>query len=352
MLYGENFEQALKLAESALSTMRDKGVSPNPNNFTIWFHYHSGKYPDLTRALDDLLEAGAGVSDAQCVEIFHRFFTFEEEGAVVSDTADKVESQLALIVEYLETAESGAAEYGSALEAFSGQVRDADQDVDIKGLVGTILSETRAMAEQSRGLEEKLSASSQEIQQLKGALEEMRHEAMTDALTGIPNRKHFDVELRRAAMAAKEKEEELCLLMIDIDYFKRFNDNHGHVVGDNVLKLLGATLKENIKGRDTAARYGGEEFAVILPDTRLSDAVQLADKIRQHVAEKRVINRRTGEELGRITISIGVGRLVQDEPLGQLIARTDEALYTAKREGRNKVVSEEEVEDPRLSFHA
>jgi diguanylate cyclase len=129
--------------------------------------------------------------------------------------------------------------------------------------------------------------------------------------------------------------------MVDIDHFKQFNDAHGHQMGDQVLRLIGSTLTLSVKGQDTPARYGGEEFAIILPRTRLDDAVTLAEQIRKTVATKRVTKKNTGEALGKITLSLGVAMLRAQEPLGDLIMRADEALYAAKRGGRNRVVSEE-----------
>lgn len=109
------------------------------------------------------------------------------------------------------------------------------------------------------------------------------------------------------------------------------------------------TLKESIKGRDTAARYGGEEFVILLPETRLEDAVVLADIIRERVRRKRIVNRSTGQDMGEITVSIGVGLFVPGELPGDLFIRADAALYQAKNEGRNRVVSEIMLKAPSLA---
>ncbi|MCH8835800.1 MAG: GGDEF domain-containing protein, partial [Proteobacteria bacterium] len=126
-------------------------------------------------------------------------------------------------------------------------------------------------------------------------------------------------------------------------------DTYGHQVGDQVLKLLGSTLTACIKGQDTAARYGGEEFAIILPRTSLKDALTVAENIRRAVGTKRVVNRTTGEDLGTITVSIGAGRFEYGEPVSQLISRADEALYMAKHNGRDRVVSQDQVRDAALN---
>ena len=136
----------------------------------------------------------------------------------------------------------------------------------------------------------------------------------------------------------------LCLLMIDVDHFKQFNDTYGHQTGDQVIRLLAQTLRDNIKGRDTAARYGGEEFSVILPRTNLASARQLADAIRNNVRQKNVISEIDGARIEKVTVSIGIGNFEFGEPLGHLIKRADQALYLAKQNGRDCVVTEDELD--------
>ena len=364
MEQSESPEQAKEFARSALSLMIAKKIAANPNNFTVWFHYFSNKYPDLRRTLDILLSNDQEFTASRNAEIFEKFFTFDGERtaidgertafdgekATISEAAGNIEMELVEVLKYLGLAGDGAAEYGKVLEAFSGEIAEQKGEGELKSLVTSILSSTRDMEARNKKLEVKLNASSTEVRQLRDDLEGMRVEAMTDALTGIASRKLFDLELKRAAMEAMEQGEELCLLMLDIDRFKKFNDRYGHLVGDQVLKLLGATLTQCVKGQDTAVRYGGEEFCVILPGTGPKDAVKLAEKIRQRVSGKKVISRKTGEDLGKITISIGVGAFDFGEPLSQFIARSDGALYTAKRTGRDRVVSQDEVQDKELAF--
>ena len=168
----------------------------------------------------------------------------------------------------------------------------------------------------------------------------MRTEALTDPLTTLANRKFFDAELGKAVAEAKERREPLTLLMCDVDHFKAFNDKFGHVTGDQVLRLVATSVKQNVKGRDIAARYGGEEFAVVLPKTAMPQAITVADQIRHAVMTKELMKRSSGERLGRVTISIGVALLRASDTTQALIERADECLYAAKRNGRNRVISE------------
>ena len=132
--------------------------------------------------------------------------------------------------------------------------------------------------------------------------------------------------------------------MFDIDHFKSFNDTYGHLTGDQVLRLVAISLKQTIKGQDITARYGGEEFAVVLPNTGISQALTVADHIRRAVMAKELKKKSTGELLGRVTISVGVSILRRGDTTDSLIERADACLYTAKRNGRNRVICETDSE--------
>ncbi len=179
---------------------------------------------------------------------------------------------------------------------------------------------------------------------MREEVEETRREATTDGLTGLANRRLFDLRVREDVNRAADTEEDLCLLMLDIDHFKKSNDTFGHLIGDHVLKLLATILRAGLKGKDLAARYGGEEFGVLLPQTNLNNAVKVAEGIREQISKKKVVNRSTGQDLGKITLSVGVSRFRPGEHMNDFIERADMSLYAAKKSGRNKVLSEDDLE--------
>jgi len=157
--------------------------------------------------------------------------------------------------------------------------------------------------------------------------------AHIDRLTLLYNRRYFDDVLTREAERARRYSQPLCLLLLDIDFFKKVNDVHGHPKGDQVLTEIASIISDNIRMIDIAARYGGEEIAVILPETELDNALTAAEKLREAIEKDSPL--RTGLD---ITVSIGVSCFVsEDDAVKNMIARSDAALYQAKKNGRNRV---------------
>lgn len=169
----------------------------------------------------------------------------------------------------------------------------------------------------------------------------LRSQTFSDGLTGIANRRHFDVAIEKETRRAMRTSSPLSLLMIDIDHFKDYNDHYGHQQGDGCLIRVAAELAAMLqRPTDLLARYGGEEFAAILPDTDAAQALRMAEAIREHVAGLRIPHAKTGNEVKHITISIGIAtQHPQQQPtISALIGDADRALYLAKGAGRNRVM--------------
>ena len=169
--------------------------------------------------------------------------------------------------------------------------------------------------------------------QLSEALRLVRHEAETDALTGQPNRRALDELLRQQVQVAAAAGRPFSVLLLDIDHFKLVNDTHGHGAGDDTLRAFAQRVREHLRQGDTCARYGGEEFVVVLPGTTLVSALEVAERLRQGVAEASLMS----VPLVRATVSIGAAQHLPGESVEQLLARADTAVYAAKRGGRNQV---------------
>lgn len=169
--------------------------------------------------------------------------------------------------------------------------------------------------------------------QLSAALQLVQHEADTDVLTGAPNRRALDELLRQQVGVAGMTGRAFSVLLLDIDHFKAVNDTHGHGAGDDTLRAFAQRVREHLRQGDTCARYGGEEFVVVLPGTTLVAALEVAERLRQGVADASLIS----VPLVRATVSIGAAQHLPGESVEQLLGRADSAVYAAKRSGRNQV---------------
>ena len=323
--------------------MADRKIPATPQNYLVWYTYVSGREPDLIRAIDKMIADGADFDDFENAELFEKFFGFTTEGARIQEASDRIDSSVKNVSQFLSEASESTETFKSSLEVSLLQIRNAGNADELQNVVGVLQQETNQMLNCSRALEDQLKSTTSEIDTLRRNFEEVRREAMTDALTGIANRKYFDIHLRTSMLHSMENGRPLSLVLVDIDHFKNFNDKYGHQTGDDVLRLVAHTLASNIKGRDTAARYGGEEFGVILPDTILETARILAENIRTSINNKRFRKKQTGEELSTITISLGIAQYRPSEAVVDFIQRADDGLYQAKRTGRNKVVTETEL---------
>ena len=161
--------------------------------------------------------------------------------------------------------------------------------------------------------------------------------ALTDPLTGLYNRRYLETHLANLVDHSINRGKPLTVLTLDVDYFKSVNDTHGHDAGDRVLQELAGRIRASVRNVDTACRTGGEEFVIVLPDTEISVAEKIGERLRKSVAGKRF---NAGSEGGlSITISAGIATLSGvDDKVDDILKRADQALYQAKREGRNRIV--------------
>lgn len=343
MQFAHSMERAVTYAVTAFERMKALKVAPTPNNYEMWYAYVADSLPELRQEIDHMLSRGTAFTPEVCESLYHRHLGHMVTRDGFDDASRRLHDTMTSVASAVGTAQAGAQAYEQSLVSFSGTMRDSNGGTGADQLT-TILAETHRMRELNKALEQKLSASRKEVDDLRRNLDTLEEEAYTDALTGISNRKVFDRVLTEQGAKAQATGTFLSLLMVDIDYFKVFNDTHGHPLGDQVLKLVARSMVQCVREQDTTARYGGEEFSVILPDCSIKDAAIIAEKIRQTVARRRVINRRTSQDLGRVTLSIGVAEMALGEPLTAFVQRADEALYAAKRNGRNRVVSQCDLE--------
>jgi diguanylate cyclase len=334
----------MAFAEVALGQIRSLRQTAVPRNYEIWYVYATGYNPTLNKIINETLTRNGKLTELDLEQIYDTYLSQVRNSDRIDKVGARVVSEIddimTLIAEALGTSET----YGRKLDSASNKLGSVNDRDSLMAVVEQLVKSTREMQDTNRALESRLVASKHEISNLQHSLEAIRAESMTDPLTALGNRKYFDRALTEAVRAAREHGEPLSLMLFDIDYFKSFNDNYGHLTGDQVLRLVAMTLKQNIKGQDITARYGGEEFAVVLPNTALRPALTVADHIRRAVMSKELKKKSTGEILGRVTISAGVSMLSATDDADSLIERADACLYAAKRNGRNRVICEVDPE--------
>jgi diguanylate cyclase len=333
-------DEADQYSQAALARMKRLGIPPHPNNHMLWYCYCADSVPELKQTLDILQSNQQEFTAELNDELYDRFFGQKRITAAVHSSSLRVEGLLQQILAELGQVGANSARYGDTLQDFQDTVVPSIGSPDLQAMVANILLETRRMAEHNQALELHLNRSAGEMETLRRDLVNTRKEAMTDALTGIGNRKFFDAKLREAVTGAMETGEATSLLLVDIDHFKGFNDRYGHQAGDQVLSIVARILTDSIKGQDTVARYGGEEFGIILPRTELEGAAKLAAQICSTMAGRHIRRKKTAEDFGAVTVSIGVAEYRLGEPLTALIERSDAALYRAKSDGRNRAITE------------
>jgi diguanylate cyclase len=340
----DEHERTMAFAEVALGQIRSLRQTAVPRNYEIWYVYATGYNLPLNKIINETLARNGRLSEADLELIYETYLsqtkTTERIDKVGARVIGEIDDVMSLITEALGMSES----YDGSLAEATQRLSVAGDRAEVKAVVEALIDSTREMRGTNKLLEERLALSKSEISNLQLSLEAIRVESLTDPLTGLGNRKYFDRSIGVAVQQALASAQPLSLLMFDIDHFKSFNDSYGHLTGDQVLRLVGMSLKQNIKGQDITARYGGEEFAVVLPNTALRQALTVADHIRRAVMAKELKKKSTGEILGRVTISVGVSMLKPGDDTDSLIERADACLYAAKRNGRNRVICEVDPE--------
>lgn len=331
-------QRAAALSRDALDLIHRHDVAPTPSNYELWYAYVSQENSALVEAIDTLIATEKAGNEQELQRLYARFFGASAREALAEINVN-LSQEIAKLGKTLERSGDDTKEYGRTLKAAGDALSGNDIGPKLKDIVAAVTAATQAMETRNKALEQQLSSSMSEVGALRGRMETLRKESLSDGLTGLANRRCFDERIEQAAEAARTGRD-LCLIMGDIDHFKRFNDTWGHATGDQVLRLVAQCFKSNVRESDTAARYGGEEMAAVLPGMKLDDAIQLAERIRADVASKKIVKRSTGESLGSITLSLGVAAFNTQETVADFISRADQCLYAGKHAGRNRVVSE------------
>lgn len=330
-------ERVSEYLRLALAKLSQNHLSCTPVNYAIMYFYVSGKDVALSKRVDELLKEPQLWDEDLTQNLFRRFIcecSDDEYQELRAELLLTVAQILGSIVDLAGI----AAMSNKSLEEHVKLLASTKSPREVLRIASNIIADTRHLIQQSRDLETNLTESTTEISQLKDELDNARRMADTDALTGLYNRRGFDNELLRLLKKHNSDVADVCLLILDIDHFKAVNDNHGHLVGDKVLAGISRLLEQHMRGSDHLSRFGGEEFAILLRDTPAKGAMTVAENLRKAVQKLRLKHVKTGAQLGKVTISIGVACYRKGESRADYVDRCDKALYRAKSLGRNRTV--------------
>jgi len=331
--------QAYGLAREALEAMEAHGVWPTPLNFELWIHYIGDRASPLGQEIDRLIGEGQPFTEDKAEELAAAFLPKVRFNEEIRDAGDHLSRELASVSKAITAAQKSSSSYGETLAGVTRELADNGAAPAIKEIVDTLSSATRRVQKENKALEKQLRESTSEVDRLRVHLEQVRRDAMTDALTNLANRKAFDEELERACLDADSNGQLLTLAMIDIDHFKSFNDTWGHQTGDQVIRYVASVIGRMSPAPRFAARYGGEEFGVVFRGESGAVVRQTLENIREQVAGRMLKRRSTAEDLGRVSVSVGFAERWAGEKAEALMERADAALYASKNAGRNRVTA-------------
>ena len=262
------------------------------------------------------------------------------EPAVAGVQADEpVQGEIAKILNLLRGYSDANVSFSRVLDRAKAELPESLKAEEVRIIISYLMIENDNMRARTANLQSNLEKSQEQIERLKTNLATAEAQGLSDPLTGVNNRRSFDIILASQVAALRNSSQPLSLILADIDHFKAINDRYGHPVGDEVLKWFAKALTANLKGRDTVARYGGEEFAMILPQTPLENAFKIAAQIKGQLETQFWQKPDAPNTMLRVTASFGVAQLSPGEGTSSFISRADAKLYQAKADGRNRVAA-------------
>ena len=335
MRYKEDKDQSAELLRLALPLMARQSAALHPISYTLWYEHVAGINPPLSSVLEASLAGKLPLGEDDVYDLHARYIVARDM-EVLDRLQRKLRDVLEEAAQTAATALEDSGQFEAALRDTRTRLTGASSLESVHAIIAELARETTRMHSATEAVQQKLETRAREVELLTRQLEQAKSEALLDPLTGLKNRRGFELAVRELGTSGSPFRG-AALVLADIDHFKQINDKHGHLLGDKILRAIGQTLQSNIKGRDIAARPGGDEFAILLQQTPLAGARALAEQIRSAVAAGRIRRADSKEQPGSVTLSIGVAAGGSDDTLESLLARADAALYAAKRAGRNRV---------------
>ncbi|MDX2369262.1 MAG: GGDEF domain-containing protein [Colwellia sp.] len=328
MPFEDDYQVTSKFSEHTHDFLSSHLIAPTPVNYSVIYLYISNENETLSAAIDKILQQGESINSDFMADLFKRYVSFSQqlENTVLAPFEETLNKTLEQISKQVSNEDKAVNNLQKLDEILAKSKNNASVDNIVSYLFNTI-NNTKA---QHQALSQKLTTTQQEINQLKDKLASSREEALVDSLTGLLNRRGCDEKLQNLDLADTHSS-----LAIDIDHFKKVNDTFGHFIGDKVIQRIAKTIQSHIGEQDLAVRFGGEEFVVVMANTSITAAQNIAEKIRISISKMKLKQRDTNTYLPPISVSIGIAQNDNISDWKTLFEQADDALYQAKNSGRN-----------------
>ncbi|GLQ76300.1 GGDEF domain-containing protein [Vibrio penaeicida] len=333
----KDIQKASENLKKAVPLMIKNQVPTTPTNYALWYTYVDNSLPELNKELDQVV-SDCGLCPPATGEALYRNYVASKQETDVQQLRTSLEKLITEVSHSMNDTLANTSTFQKQMDrSFDNLSRVEDEGLsfeEVMGLVRNLITESKDIRSTTQFLNSQLNVASKEIGELKSQLAEFQQDALYDGLTNLLNRRAFDKDLSTFC----RNNSAFSLIILDIDHFKSFNDQYGHVFGDAVIRSIAKRLRGSCREGIAAYRYGGEEFAFIVPDKKLRLAIRFAESVRSSFEKISVKDKRSGQQVDSITSSFGVAEFQEGESPDCLIERADTQLYEAKRLGRNRVM--------------
>ncbi len=333
----DEFKRATSNLKKAVPLMMKHRIAATPSNYALWYTYVDNAIPELNQELDYILGSFGFCPVATGDQLYKDYIASKSE-TTINELRQNVELLVHEISSSMDDTLSDTSAFSQVIDkSFANLEKVQNENLSIDeamGVIRQLVSESKDIRHSTQFLNQQLNSASQEISRLKSQLAQVHKAALFDSLSGLYNRRAFDDDLA----SLMQSEQSLSLIFLDIDHFKVFNDEYGHLFGDTVIRAIAKRLQKSCQAGITAYRYGGEEFALLVPHKSLRVARQFAEMLRTSIEKLNVKDRRTSEQVSSITASFGVAEKMPKDTAESLVERADRKLYEAKKMGRNRVM--------------
>jgi len=339
-------DRSTVFAHRAMALIKALKLPATPRIYEFCYAYATGDYPSLNLVINDLLSRRIAVGDATIKQIGAKYIPQNDNGERIDDVGLRVKQVINEVLDALGTIIGAESTFSTDLAQTGDKLAVVKNRQALVDEIKNMMQSASRVGEEQRKLEEHMNTSIDEISDLRGQLQKIRNANVTDPITGLPNRQAFEQALEKAMADRVDRNVPVCLVLCDIDDFKKFNDAWGHPTGDQVLCLIAMEIRQKVGKSGIVARLSSGQFAVILPDAQIDAASALADQIRCAIMSRDITMRSTSQRLGRVSLSFGVVTAHADEDPGSLVFRVQTCLRAAKDRGRNRVVCENDLDTP------